>query len=107
MDNEEILEKLILEGSVEVAGIDSRTGEFLYAFTKDLHRTNPGLHKHVANHFNENIMSLWEKGFLDINFLSDSPMVKVTEKVFDADSVLSLPENLQLMLEQILQMMKP
>jgi hypothetical protein len=33
MNDDELIEDLILKGGVQAAGIDSQTGELLYAFT--------------------------------------------------------------------------
>jgi len=82
----DMLEKLILEGSVEVAGIDIETGAFLYNFTKNLEETNPEMFKSVMDSFYSGVMILWEKGFVDIDMNDDDPLVTLTDKADDVAS---------------------
>lgn len=81
----DMLEKLILDGSVEVAGIDIETGNFLYNFTKDLENTHPEMFKSIMESFYAGVMSLWEKGYVDIDMNDDDPLVTLTEKAENMD----------------------
>lgn len=88
------IEHLILNGAAEVAGIDLETGEAMYRFTDKLEEVNPKLFKEVNNYVYGAIMSLWTKGFVDIDMESDDPIVKLTDKAHDMDArqELSNPE---------------
>lgn len=100
--DEEMLEELILAGAVEVAGIDSENGEFLYSFTPKLESVNPGLARKLQQAFHDDIMVLWEQGFIDIDFLKPSPMVSLTEKSFDKVARDSLNEHLKTTLTNVI-----
>lgn len=64
-DSNDVLEKLILAGAVEVAGLDPN-GEFLYAFTPDLPKIFPEFYEHVSRHYSAAITDLWSNGYIDI-----------------------------------------
>jgi len=85
MDKEEdkIIEKLILEGGLEVAGIDSEDGSLLYAFTPKIKELMPELYEDHINSVNSEILSLWERAYVDIDFLAKEPVVTLTDKSFD------------------------
>jgi hypothetical protein len=85
MDDQEraIVDKLILDGAMEIAGIDSNNGEFLYVFTPKLKEVMPELYHEHVNHVNGELMRLWEMGFINIDFMSDSPIVTLAEKALD------------------------
>lgn len=86
----DMLEKLILDGSVEVAGIDIETGSFLYSFTKDLENTHPEMFRSVMESFYNGVMILWEKGYVDIDMNEDDPMVTLTDKAENMEDVENL-----------------
>lgn len=88
----DILEGLILSGAAEVAGMDVETGEMLYSFTSKLNEVSPELYKHITGIFYENIMLLWEAGFLDMDLTEDEPTVTLNDKAFDLDEVEKLKD---------------
>lgn len=79
----EIFDMLILSGAVELAGIDSSNGEFLYSITKEMANVLPELYEKHLQDVNNKIMSLWQEGFLEVQLLDNSPMVTLTDKAFD------------------------
>ena len=94
MDYEKI-DELILAGAIEVVGLDAKSGEFLYSFTPKLPLVDPELAIAVEKAFNDDIMLLWEMGFLDVDPLHDSPIVSLNEQSFNNDMIQKLPEHLQ------------
>ena len=65
MNNEDaIIDDLILQGALEVAGIDSKTGEFLFSVTPKLQEIMPDLYEEHLNSVNQGIMALWEMDLL-------------------------------------------
>lgn len=86
----EILEHLILEGAVEVAGIDIESGEMLYSFTPKLAEIAPEIYSDVTELFQYEVLNLWEKGFLEMDFLEDNPTVYLADKCFDKEAVAAL-----------------
>ena len=79
----EMIEKLILEGGLEVAGIDSENGSLLYSFTPKIKELMPELYSDHLNRVNAEILSLWERAYVDIDFLAKEPIVTLTDKSFD------------------------
>jgi hypothetical protein len=96
------IEELILAGAMEVSGIDQETGQFLYNFTPKLEEMYPGLFKLVIDNVYGHILSLWEKGFLNINMDSDDPMISLTEKGVDASELLKLEDHEFLIMENLI-----
>jgi hypothetical protein len=102
MNNEDaIIDDLILQGALEVAGIDAKTGEFLYSVTPKLKEIMPDLYEEHLNSVNQGIMTLWEKGFVEIDFNEDNPIVRLSFKAHDIVEVQSLSKDLQWALEEI------
>jgi hypothetical protein len=82
-DENEMIEKLILDGALEVAGVDSEDGSLLYSFTSKIEQVMPELYHDHLNRVNAEILSLWERGYVDIDFLAEEPIVTITNKSFD------------------------
>jgi hypothetical protein len=102
MNNEEnAMEKLILNGALEFAGIDSKTGEMLYSFTPKVKEVSPELYKAHIDHVNKEILKLWEHGFVNINFLEDNPQVTLTAKAFDEKVLSNTPSEMVWGLEEV------
>lgn len=102
MDKENLtIEGLILSGALEVEGLDSNTGEPLYRFTPKLKEVSKELFDSVSNMFNEHIMELWTQGMIDIDLMSDNPMVKLNDRSFDEESMSNLDKDLLYTLSEI------
>lgn len=98
---EHSLAELILMGAVEVAGV-SEEGEFLYNFTDDAPKIVPEMFDQHLNRLHREVMYFWEQGFLHLENLSSfNPVIMLTPLAFDEDAIASLPEEKQLMLEEI------
>ena len=91
-EDQDAIDYLILNKGLEVAGVDSKTGELLYSFTPKIKELMPHLYDAHINHVNQEIMALWEKGFVNVDFLSDSPIVTLAEKAFDDNEIQSLSD---------------
>jgi hypothetical protein len=92
-DEEEIskmVDNLILEGGIEFAGIDSESGEILYSLTPKIKDLMPDLYEEHLNFINADLMSLWQKGFVDVDFFSDDPLINITNKYYDEYEVAKL-----------------
>lgn len=100
---DDMIEKLILLGAMEVAGVDSITGEFLYAFTPKFAEINPTLSREVNNSIQNSILDLWAEGFLEIDMTLAEPMVALTEKCFDNDAIARLSHERQSFLRSIME----
>ena len=94
MDADEFVEKLILEGVVEVSGINSKTGEFMYGFTDKLQELYPELYQRSLQFFNKFIMDLWTLGFLKMDITEQNPKVSLTLKAFQEEELSTLDDEL-------------
>lgn len=96
-DNEDIDKKindLVLSGAIEVDGIDSETGEFLYKITNKMQQVNKELYDAHLNTIHADTMYFWEKGFIDIDDItSNNPIIYLNKKAFDIEALKDLPSN--------------
>jgi hypothetical protein len=96
------MEELILNGVVEVAGIDADTGEFLYNFTPKLRELMPDLWNERLDFIHNEVMYFWEKGFIDAQGMDDiNPTVLLTDLAHDEDAISELPPEKQESLREI------
>ena len=79
----EIFDMLILNGAIEVVGIDPITNEFLYSMTEKMIDIMPEIYNEHINQLNNQIMNLWQDGFLNVDLLDSNPVVTLTDKAFD------------------------
>ena len=78
--DQEILDYLILNGGLEIVGVDSSNGSFLYYFTPKIKELMPDLYTEHINTINQEMLSLWEKGYINIDFLADDPIITLSKK---------------------------
>jgi len=105
-DTSETIEKLILAGAIEVAGVEEGTGELLYVFTPKMKEVSPALYHDHLNFVNSEIMELWEKGFVNVDLLSEDPIVTLTDKAFIPDALDSLTKQQRWSLDEIKRLLK-
>jgi hypothetical protein len=91
--DEDFIDNLILNGALEVIGIEDGTGEILYGFTDKLLEVDPKLHSKFVNHFYDDMMALWQNGFVSMDVTDLNPMVSLNEKAFDEIALSVLNEN--------------
>lgn len=102
----EIIDHLILEGGIEVAGIDPESGEMLYAFTPKVKEIMPELYHDHLNFVNDELMVLWEKGYVDIDFLKDDPLIYISDKSYDPEEVKKLSKQERWSLQELKRVVK-
>jgi hypothetical protein len=85
-----IVDNLILEGGIEFAGVDPESGEILYSLTPKIKEIMPELYEEHINFINNDLMALWEKGFVDIDFFNDDPLIYISDKSYDKTEVMKL-----------------
>lgn len=105
-EDQDAIDYLILNKALEVAGVDSKTGELLYAFTPKIKDIMPELYHEHLNHVNSEIMGMWEKGFVNVDFFAEEPVVTLTEKAFNQEEILKLSKDHQWALEEMKRLMK-
>ena len=107
MDNDdEIMNKLILDGALEVSAMDQETGELLYSFTPKIKDVMPELYKEHMQTVNKDIMNLWEKGFVNMDFFVEDPTITLTDKAFDINLVKNLSKQEQWSLFEVKRLLK-
>ena len=79
----EIFDMLILNGAIEVVGVDPISGEFLYSMTEKMIEIMPDVYQEHLNQVNNQIMNLWQDGFLNVDLMDSNPLVTLTDKAFD------------------------
>jgi len=103
---DDMIEKLILDGGLEAAGIDDETGEFLYSFTPKIKDIMPDLyHEHITD-VNSGVMRLWEMGFVNVNLLNDDPEITLCAKSFDRLAVEGLSKQDRWNLFELMRLLK-
>lgn len=109
MSNEEdsLIDDLILAGGLEISGIDEKSGEFLYTITNKMKDLMPELYEDHLAHVNEEVMKLWEKGFVNVDMMSEDPLVTLTEKAYDINEISKLNKEELWSLEEIKRMLGP
>ena len=104
---EPTIEDLLLAGAIEVYGVDSETGEFLYNFTNKMQDIMPELYKEHINDVHNEVMYFWEVGAVEMTEMeSNNPKIRLTEKAFDEDFIASLPESKKNSLKEIKRILK-
>jgi hypothetical protein len=98
---DQTIEALILTGAIEIVGIDQKTGQPLYRFNQSIQKIMPELYKEHLNEINRDIMGLWEKGFLNVDFLEEDPSVTLTDKAFDDTQIEQISREQQISLIEI------
>jgi hypothetical protein len=94
-DNPNIFDMLVLNGAIELAGVDPVSGEFLYSMTEKMIDIMPEVYEEHLNEVNKQIMLLWEEGFITIDLFDENPLVNITAKALDQEELIKLdPESL-------------
>lgn len=98
---DENLDMLIQSGAIKPAGINPESGEMLYSFTPMLAQIDPDLDKKLKEHFYSEMLSLWEKGFIDMDVTVPNPIVYITDKALDPKQVATLSKEQQFNLKEV------
>jgi hypothetical protein len=106
-EEDSLIDDLILAGGLEISGIDERSGEFLYTMTSKMKDLMPELYEDHLSQVNEEIMGLWEKGFVNVDMMSDDPIVTLTQKAYDIIEISKLSKQEAWSLEEIKRMLGP
>lgn len=106
-DEDKLIDDLIMAGGLEIAGIDEKNGEFLYSMTNKMKDLMPELYEEHLVSVNQDIMRLWEKGFLNIDITKDDPIVTLTEKAYNIFDISKLSKEDAWSLEEIKRLMGP
>ena len=103
---DELIKNLILEGALEVAGVDSQTNELLYSITPKMQEVMPDMYEDHLTQVNRDLLNLWEKGYVNIDFLLADPIVTISEKGLDKTEVSKLTKPEIWALEEVKRLLK-
>ena len=105
-EEDQLIEKLILNGGLEAVAVDQESGELLYSFTPKIQKLMPNLYNEHLNEVNANVMNLWEKGFINIDFFAQDPLITLTEKALDSKSISELSKQERWNLFEVIRLLK-
>jgi hypothetical protein len=105
-EEDQLIEKLILNGGLEAVAVDQESGELLYSFTPKIQELMPNLYSEHLNEVNANVMNLWEKGFVNVDFFAQDPLITLTEKAVDSKSVSELSKQERWNLFEVIRLLK-
>jgi hypothetical protein len=105
-EEQDAIDYLLLNGGLEVVGLDSDNGEFLYAFTPKIKELMPELYEEHIGDVNKNVLKLWEMGYLEIDFMQQDPVITLGVKAFDLGEVSKLSKDDQWHLNEIKRLLK-
>jgi hypothetical protein len=99
---DDAFEELLLNGAIEISGIDEQSGEMLFTFTEKLKDVDPKLYDKMTDFFHQELMRLWEKGFISMDITQKNPTVSLTQKALDEIEISSLTVDQRVHLEDII-----
>jgi hypothetical protein len=99
---DDAFEELLLNGAIEIVGIDERSGEMLFNFTEKLKDIDPLLYEKMNDFFYQELLGLWEKGFISMDITQKNPRVSLTQKALDEIEVGNLTTDQRIHLEDII-----
>ena len=67
---------------------------------------SPELDQEIQTFFSQEMMFLWENGFVEMDITEKNPIVKLTEKAFNNKEVLKLDKNKQYTLKDIIRQLR-
>ena len=102
----EIINKLILNGGLEVSAMDQDTGEILYSFTPKIKELMPDLYQEHIQTVNQEVMNLWEKGFLNIDLFEVDPIITITDKALNPKNISALSKQEEWSLLEIIRLLQ-
>lgn len=88
----EMINGLILSGALEAAGVNE-DGSLTYKFTEKAKDLVPELYNVFMENFYSSLMTLWEKGFINMDITQKNPTVTVlVSKFTDSNAMDSLTD---------------
>lgn len=105
MSEDDFIDALILNGALEVCAIDMETGQPLYRFTDKLKEIDPDLYETQKTMFYEELLDLWQEGFVDLDPLESNSKVTLTFKAFSASEIDKLDDAKKTTLKEVIRIM--
>lgn len=105
LNEDDFIDALILNGALEISAIDLESGDVLYKFTDKLKEVSPELYETQQAMFHEELMALWEDGFVNLDPMEKNPIVTLTPKAFSATQVDKLDNTKKATLKEVIRIM--
>lgn len=86
IDPKEMIDALILQGALEIEGIDPDSGQMVFSMTDKMQEIAPDIYREFEETLYKTVLSLWEKGFVNMNVMDDEPVVSPTEFALDRNT---------------------
>ncbi len=89
-------EYLLERDAIRWAGFDPENYVPLYVFTEKIKEISPALYQERQTEVYKLTLDLWEKGFVEADWLSEDPIIYLTDKSIEQEKLqgLSSPEKL-------------
>lgn len=78
-EEKDFMDYLLETGAIEIYGVESSTGEFLYRMTPKMRELVPALYEEHFNYINQMAFDLWQKGYIEMKFEEKGPLVMLIE----------------------------
>jgi hypothetical protein len=93
IDPKDMIDALILNGALEISAMDSESGQMVYAVTDKMAEVAPEIYKEISDQTHRDVMSLWSKGLLVVDIMSNSPDISLTELALDRANWIDLSDS--------------
>jgi DNA-binding MarR family transcriptional regulator len=104
---DDIIEKFLRDGILEISGIEEETGLNTYKITEKGKKIIPVLESEKQAAMNSIAFSLWSKNMINLNFDKDgNPIVALNKNSFDEEKIAELSSEERLTLRQFVDIIK-
>lgn len=86
IDPKDLIDALILEGALEIEGIDQESGQMIFSVTEKMKEIAPDIYNEFEETLYKTVLSLWENGFINMNMMDERPTVSPTEYALDRNT---------------------
>lgn len=100
------IDNLLREGAIEFAGYSVENNEPLYLIKPKMNEFSPELYLELQQQFQNLIFSLWEKGFINVDWLQDDPIVHLTNAGMDDEKIRALSSLEKLLISDLKRLTK-
>ena len=86
IDPKDIIDALILQGALQIEGVDQDSGQTVFSVTDKMEEIAPEIYNEFQESLYQTVLSLWEKGYLNMNIMDQEPEVYPTEEALDRNT---------------------
>ena len=102
LNAKEMIDALVSLGALEIDAMDIASGQVVYKVTEKLQKAFPTLYDEIYEQIYRDAMSLWEKGLVEMNVMSDSPSISPAEIGLDRNNWNNLSDGEYTMMNTIM-----